>query len=364
VKTNFVQDLKPNDRVVDFFLVQSKEVRSRKGGGEPYLALTLGDRTGRVDAKMWDGVDEIVSTFEQDDVVKVKAVVQLFREQPQLIIHILRTAREDEYHLGDFLPHTKFDIDEMFAELTSTVGGFKNPHLKALLERLLSDEETARRFKKAPAAKSLHHATIGGLLEHVLSLLRLAERVASNYNYLDVELLQTGVVLHDLGKIWELGYERSFYYTSEGQLLGHITMVMQTIDAGCAAIEGFPPRLQTLIKHMVLSHHGRYEFGSPKLPMFPEALALSYIDDMDSKLESMRAAIEGERPAAGEWSRYNPSLERSVLDAPMFLAGEGDKPVSTKTSEPPPPLPAANPAEPTLFGEQLQNAIDKPSRKS
>ena len=371
MKTNYVQDLEVNSRVTTFFLVQSKEIRFKKNSGEPYLSLMLSDRTGRIEAKMWDGVEEVAETFDRDDFVKVKANVQLYRDQNQLVIQKLRRAEESEVDLSDYVPHTKRDLDEMIAELRGVVNGFTNPHLQALLRAFLDDESLVSRLRVAPAAKSMHHATVGGLLEHVCSLMNLARLVASNYDYLDVDLLQTGVFLHDLGKLDELSYGRSFNYTDEGQLLGHITICIRLIDRKCAELPDFPPRLKTLVEHMVLSHHGKYEFGSPKLPSFPEALALSYIDDLDSKLESMRAALDAEVGSDGMWTRYNPALERSLLNSTRYLAepaeapeAEAAEPVGEATP-PAPPLPVQrtlptgpSPAADGGFGSKLKAALD------
>ncbi len=373
MKEIFVQDFEADSRLTTYLLVQGKEVRAKKSSGEPYLALVLSDSSGSIEAKMWDNVEEVADTFERDDFIKVKAAVQVYRDKLQLIIHKLRKAADSEVDLSDFIPHTKRNIDEMFAELTAVVDGFENPHLRALLKSFLDDPEFAEKFKVAPAAKSLHHAFVGGLLEHVISLLHLARLVASNYDYLDVELLQTGVVLHDLGKIDELTYGRSFGYSDDGQLLGHITIVLQWIDGKCRDLPDFPQKLRRLVEHMVLSHHGRYEFGSPKLPMFPEALALSYIDDLDSKLESMRATVASEGLVDSYWTRYNPSLERTLLNKARFLAtpeaepaAQASAPESARAAPPPAPPPLPNAAGPkpqpeqtgSLFGEKLQSALD------
>lgn len=329
MKTTYVQDFQPNDKIVSFFLVQAKEVRFKKNSGDPYLSLQLSDRTGLIEAKMWDGVEEVADTFDANDFIKVKANIQLYRDKPQMIIQRLRRVEDSEVDLSDYVPHTKRDIDAMMAELRESIDQFNNPHLKALLLACLDDEEIGPRFRVAPAAKTLHHATVGGLLEHVCSLMGLARRVASNYDYLDLDLLLTGVVLHDICKIDELTYERSFGYSSDGQLLGHISMGLQLIERKCLGLPDFPPRLKRLVEHMVLSHHGRYEFGSPKLPMFPEALALSYIDDLDSKLESMRASLAAETGLGQEWTRYNPSMERPILNVANFLNG----PVAAEETE-------------------------------
>jgi 3'-5' exoribonuclease len=355
VKLHYVEDLQPEERIDSFYLVQSKEIRTKKTNGEPYLSLVLSDRTGTIDCKMWEGVEAVADTFEADDFIKVRAAVQLYRDKPQLVIHKLRHVDDSEVDLADFIPHTKQDIEAMWATLRATVEAFENPHLKALLLSFLDDPEFAERFKIAPAAKTLHHGFLGGLLEHVSSLMRLAKLVASNYDFLDVELLQTGVVLHDMGKLDELTYERSFGYSGDGQLLGHISIVMQWIDRKCATLPDFPPRLKRLVEHMVLSHHGRYEFGSPKLPMFPEALALSYMDDLDSKLESMRSALAQETGDGVEWTGYNRSLERSLVNPKEFLA---DAKPADRVTAPPPPLPKAAAETPSLFGEKLQGALE------
>lgn len=377
-KTRFVSDLQPNETITDFFLVRTKDVRLKKSG-EPYLALSLSDRTGQLDAKMWDDIEGVVNAFEQSDFVKISGFVQIYRLKPQITIQRLRRAEESEIELADYMPHTERNIDEMFSELRAAVEGFGNTHLKALVNAFLDDEEIASRLKVAPAAKTLHHAFVGGLLEHIMSLLNLARLTASNYPFIDVELLQTGVVLHDLGKIYELSYERTFDYTDEGQLLGHISIMLRLVDRKCSALDGFPPKLKTLVEHMILSHHGKYEFGSPKLPSFPEALLLHYLDDMDSKLESMRASVSADQNDM-DWTPYNRSLERALLKKDRFLDGEekasaadgGGKPGASAAKAGRPSNAASSrpakaprpPRPPSLFGEQLQSALkEEPKRK-
>jgi 3'-5' exoribonuclease len=253
------------------------------------------------------------------------------------------------------------------------VDRMQNPHLRQLLLAFLDDEAIAARFKTAPAAKSMHHAFIGGLLEHVVSLLNLARATAGNYAFVDLELLQTGVILHDMGKIEELSYQRAFGYTNEGQLLGHIIIMLRMLDQKCRQMPDFPPRWKMLVEHMILSHHGKYEFGSPKLPMFPEALMLNYLDDLDSKMESMRASLQ-ESQGRGEWTAYNPSLERMLLQKERFLAGSAEEPASKDSlaagadfdadTDPGPEQAAAmasrKPQPLSLFGERLQSALHKP----
>lgn len=312
MKDHFVSDLEPNQNITSTFLVKDKEVRTAKNGNS-YLSLTLGDKSGSLDAKMWDNVAEVEPTFGRDDFVKVRGQVRLFNNKQQLTIHRIRRCRESEVDLGDYLPKTTRDVERMFGDLLALVSRIGNPHLRKLLENLLNDSEFVLRFKQAPAAKSLHHAWLGGLLEHTLSLCRLCQGMAEHYPELDLDLLLTGAVLHDIGKTEELSYRRSFAYTTEGQLLGHMILELDLINGKMAEIEDFPPRLKTLVQHLIISHHGEYEFGSPKLPMFPESLVLHYLDNLDSKLASMLDLIAGDTNTDPEWTSYNRMFERPLF---------------------------------------------------
>ncbi|MGC8794710.1 MAG: 3'-5' exoribonuclease YhaM family protein, partial [Bryobacteraceae bacterium] len=297
------------------------------------------DRTGEIDAKMWDNVAEVMETFDRDDFVRVKGQIQIYNNRPQFTIHKMQRVDASEVDPTDFFPSSQRDPEEMFAELRELVAGMRNPDLKALVDQFLDDEEIAARFKRAPAAKFIHHAYLGGLVEHVLSLARLCQMVAAHYPGVDADLLLTGAVLHDIGKIYELSYERSFAYTTEGQLLGHIAMGLRMLEQKLARLPGFPPRLRALVEHMILSHHGQLEFGSPKVPMFPEALLLHYLDDMDAKMECMRALVENDRQVEGHWTGYSPSLERVVLKKLKYLAEgreEEEEEAILKQSDPAP----------------------------
>ena len=307
-----------NQTITANFVVAAKQVKPKKSG-EPYLALTLGDRTGTLDAKMWDGVAEAMATFEQDDFVKVRGLINKYNGRFQLTVHKLRRLEESEIEFGDYLPKTTKNIDELWAKVGAFVESFTNPHLKALIQAMMADEEIARAYKNAPAAKTLHHAFIGGLLDHVVSLMTSCDLVLRNYPHLDRDLVLTGVFLHDIGKIHELSYARSFTYTTEGQLLGHMIIELEMLHKKLAVLPDFPPQLKILVEHLIISHHGQYEFGSPKLPMFPEALLLHYMDDLDSKIESMRAHFEREIGSEAEWTGYNPSLGRPLLNTQKFL---------------------------------------------
>ena len=227
---------------------------------------------------------------------------------------------ESEVDFADYLPKTSKDIGEMWKTLARFVATFSDPNLKALVEAFMADPYIAEAYRNAPAAKTLHHAFIGGLLEHVVSLFHSCDLMCRNYPSINRDLLLTGAFLHDIGKIHELTYNRSFSYTTRGQLLGHMIIELEMLQAKLAHLPGFPDSLKTLVEHLIISHHGQYDFGSPKLPMFPEALLLHYLDDLDSKMEAMRAQFERGRESEGAWTAYNPSLDRPLLNTAKFLA--------------------------------------------
>jgi 3'-5' exoribonuclease len=313
-----------NKVIISSFVVAIKQVKPKKSG-EPYLALTLADRSGHIEAKMWDNVADSIDAFEQDQFVKVKGLVNRFSRRFQLTIYKLRRLEESEVDFADYLPTTTKDIDELWFVLSEFVQGFADPHLKALVRAFMDDPEIAAAYRCAPAAKTLHHAYIGGLLDHVVSLFRSSDLICRNYPQINRDLLLTGAFLHDIGKIHELTYNRAFSYTTRGQLLGHMVIELEMLQAKLQLLPDFPQELKTLVEHLIISHHGEYEFGSPKLPMFPEALMLHYLDDLDSKMESMRAHFEREAAQDGPWTSYNPSLGRPLLNSAKFLSQAGER---------------------------------------
>jgi 3'-5' exoribonuclease len=317
-----------NKVITSSFVVASKQVKPKKTG-EPYLALTLGDRSGLIEAKMWDNVEDCLNSFEADDFVKIKGLLNKYKNRFQITIHKIRKLGDAEIDFADYLPKTTKDIGELWHTLAGFVGTFQNPHLKGLVESFMADSEIAEAYRNAPAAKTLHHAYIGGLLDHVVSLCRSCDLICRNYPQINRDLLLTGAFLHDIGKIHELTYNRSFSYTTRGQLLGHMIIELEMLRAKLALVPEFPDELKTLVEHLIISHHGHYEFGSPKLPMFPEALMLHYLDDLDSKMESMRANLEREAGGEGAWTGYNPSLGRPLLNTAKFL---DKKPLATEQS--------------------------------
>ena len=308
-----------NKIITSSFVVVSKQIKPKKSG-EPYLALTLGDRSGHLEAKMWDNVEEVLDAFHQDDFLKIKGLVNKYKNRFQLTVHKLRKLGESEIEFADYLPKTTKNIDELWQTLSDFVASIRGPHLRSVIQTFMADPEIAAAYRNAPAAKTLHHAYIGGLLDHVVSLFRSCDLMCRNYPQINRDLLLSGAFLHDLGKIHELTYNRSFSYTTRGQLLGHMVIELEMLHAKIALVPEFPDELKTLLEHLIISHHGQYDFGSPKLPMFPEALMLHYLDDLDSKMEAMRAHFEREADLESPWTSYNASLGRPLLNTSKFLA--------------------------------------------
>jgi 3'-5' exoribonuclease len=308
-----------------FFLVLVKQQRTTKQN-KPYLNLVLGDKTGQIEGRAWELADpRIAKDFERGDIVKVRGSVSRFEDRCQVKVDQLRKAAAGEADIKDMLPCTTRDIDDLWKQLETNVESIANPDLKRLLTALLSDPAMAQAYREAPAARQLHHAWLGGLLEHVVSLLELANSVAAHYPLLDRDLLVTGVILHDIGKVRELEWETGFDYTVEGVLLGHIQMGVDLVEKTIAGLPEFPDRLRTLVLHMILSHHGKLEFGSPKLPMIPEALVLNFLDDLDAKMQAVatefeKSAREGKAPdelTGKVWSLD----QRQILNTKAWLEG-------------------------------------------
>jgi 3'-5' exoribonuclease len=317
MKSPFVAELRADQTVSTFFLVSEKEIRSTRDARR-YLRLQLTDRTGSIEARMWDGFEKDAATIEREGYVKIQGRVESYRGKLQLAIERLRRAELSEVDTEDYLPQTKLDVEALFAKLKEYGAAIANPHLQRLVRSVLEDPQLAPRLKRAPAAKMMHHAYLGGLLEHVVSLCGLAKLVAAHYPEVDADLLMTGVILHDIGKLDELSYERSIGYTTEGQLLGHILIEYELLTKKMDAIEGFPAELKTAVQHMLISHHGQYEFGSPKRPMFREALLLHYLDDMDSKMAAARATLASDAGDEG-WTAFDAALDRRLLRLEDFL---------------------------------------------
>lgn len=315
-----------NTVVTSFFLLSQISARDKKGGGGQYLALTLTDKTGSFEARMWEEFASALTSCSQGCYVKAQGRIDRYQGRFQITLSQMRSAASHEVDVADFQAATKYDVDALWNELTGCVDRFTNADLQRLVRSFLDDPELGPAFRTAPAAKMLHHAWIGGLLEHVVFLLRLCARVAPQYaDEVDPDLLMTAAILHDMGKVRELAWKSSFSYTTEGQLLGHITIVIGMLREKVLLLAPFPERLRILVEHMILSHHGRFEYGSPKLPMTPEALLFSALDDLEAKMQNVRAefakAVEsGKR--ADEVTEYSRSMERALLNSRAYLAGE------------------------------------------
>jgi 3'-5' exoribonuclease len=366
MKTPYVSELQPNCIVTGVFLVQQKDVRQKKTG-EPYLTLMLGDRTGDIEARMWDNVAEILDTFDRDDFLKVRGLIQIHHNRLQITVHKLQRVDEASVDFTDYFPASERNPDEMYADLRSVVASINSQPLQTLCAAIIEDPEIAPKLRIAPAAKNVHHAYLGGLLEHVLSMCGLAKLTASHYRDIDLDLLLTGVILHDIGKIHELTYDRSFGYSTDGQLLGHIFIGLRMMDEKIRAIPDFPQRTRTLLEHMILSHHGELAYGSPKTPVFAEALLLHHIDNLDSKMECMRAFLSKDKFVEGCWTGYNATLERTFLKKQKFLELQ-DQPAAAAAAaqsagpalqgSPAPQAPRKAPAA-SPFAEKLLGALGK-----
>jgi 3'-5' exoribonuclease len=312
----YVHEMADGDTIEEIYLATDKQLRANRNGNL-YLQLELRDRTGTITARLWNAGESLFRTFDSGDFLLVKGKVQLFQGALQMILSHVERVAEQRVDLGDFLPHTEQDVSKLYQRLRAVMMKLTNPHLRALAECFFMDQEFVQAFCQVPAGIRNHHAYLGGLLEHVVTLLDAADRIAPVYPDLDRDLLAMGVFLHDIGKVRELTYQRAFAYTDEGQLIGHLIIGIEMLDDKVRLVpdltgEPFPSELLLRLKHMILSHHGSYEFGSPKLPMTPEAVALHHLDNFDAKVHSFTRDIREDRnPSA--WTPFNQSLQRRLF---------------------------------------------------
>lgn len=303
---------RPRKQAVDSpFLVQSKD-RKMARSGSAYLDLQLLNAQGLTRAKLWD-CDQFSLDFEVEDVVRVVGEIEEYQGSAQIRVRKISRLAEADINFSDLFPRSSRDPEEMFAELLTRLHAMPEGPLRALLLAVMEDPAVAGKYKLAPAAMSYHHAYLGGLVEHVLSLVTLADHVCDHYASLRRELVLAGLVLHDIGKIDELGYKTGLRYTTRGQLVGHITIACELVGQKIDTIPDFPVELKDQLIHIILSHHGELQFGSPKEPMFPEALVVHYLDNLDSKLASMRAQYAADRDRPGDFTTRNPALKRELL---------------------------------------------------
>jgi 3'-5' exoribonuclease len=325
-----------NQAVMSFFVISAVNVREKTSGGQ-YLALTMADKSGQFEARMWDNIAAVLESCKAGCYVKVDGLVSAYNGKYQIKVNRMRVAEAGEIDPADFVPSSQFSVDEMMSELRGYVEGFRSTHLRALVFGFLDDPVIGAAFQAAPAAKRLHHAWLGGLLEHVLCLVRVCRAVAPFYPEADPDLVVAGAILHDIGKVRELSWRSSFEYTLEGQLVGHISIGMMMVAEKIAELDAatrvtaaeqgtepvvFPPKLRLLLEHMILAHHGKLEFGSPKLPMTPEAMLLSALDDLEAKFQTLRNAFADSRAAGKppdavtEWVR---SMERPLFNSQAWM---------------------------------------------
>ena len=329
----FVQLMTDGDTIEEIYLISDKQLRASRNGNL-YLQVELRDRTGAISARLWNASEHLFRSFETGDFLQVKGKVQLFQGALQIILSHIDRVETEKVELADFLPHTEHDVNKLLDRLRSVLLRLGNPHLRALAECFLMDEEFLQAFCQAPAGVRNHHAYLGGLLEHVVTLLDAAERILPLYPELDRDLLLAGVFLHDIGKIRELSYGKAFAYTDEGQLVGHLVIGVEMLDEKAAKVpdltgEPFPKELLLRLRHMILSHHGTYEFGSPRLPMTPEAIALHHLDNLDAKIHNFTREIREDRNTTSTWTPFNQSLQRRLFKG----ATNGEEAIYSPTLE-------------------------------
>ncbi len=307
----YIKDLKEGDRVFDIYLCKHKQAAVTKNG-KPYENIILQDKTGTIDAKVWEPNNPGIGDYDALDYIEVYGEVNSFQGVLQVSVKRIRVCKEEEYDPGEYLPVSSKSINGMYQELLELIGSMEDPYLKRLLEVFfVEDQEFAKAFKNSSAAKTVHHGFVGGLLEHTLSVTKLCDYYCVAYPILKRDLLLAAAMCHDIGKTKEISPFPQNDYTDDGQLLGHIVMGSQMVAEKAAMIQGFPHVLLSQLQHCILAHHGKYEFGSPKIPALIEALALNYADDTDAKLETFKEILENNRENTG-WLGYNRLFESNL----------------------------------------------------
>lgn len=309
MKSQYVNELRSGQTVKEKFVLTKKIIKDKRDGGF-YALLEFADRTGSIDGISWDS--DILAEVSAGDFVFVSGSVAEYSGRLQVVINSISRVTEDDVDARDFLPRYTGDIDAVINDIRTFKARVKNKALRELLDSFFNDPEFVRMLGLAPAAKKVHHAYLGGLAVHTLSVLRLMDSVLSVYDFLNADLLITGGILHDVGKMYEYTYKKRIDVSDQGRLLGHIVIGSEMVAAQIAGIDGFPADLKMKVLHMVLSHHGEVEWGSPKPPSFPEALVLHFVDNLDAKMEMMKAVVDKNRGGNKQWSDYHPYLEREI----------------------------------------------------
>jgi 3'-5' exoribonuclease len=314
----FIRDLTAGMMIDDeTFLISQKDLRTTSNGSL-YIHCVLCDRTGQLLGRVWQANEQMYAQLTEGGFHRFRGRVENYKGSLQFIIDAMMPCDSASIELSDFMPQTAEDIDAMFERVKEILRQIKNKHVLGLIKQFVKDEELMTKFRKSPAAIQMHHAFIGGLLEHTRNVLELALLVVPRYPEVSLDLVLAGVFLHDIGKTAELICETNFQYSNDGQLVGHIVQAAIWIDQKCRAVEAetgepFPADIKTAIQHLVLSHHGQYEFGSPKLPAMPEAVALHYLDNLDAKLHMYLNKINSDNDPASEWTEYVRSLDVKIF---------------------------------------------------
>ena len=313
----YVKELQEQETVNEVFRAAEKQLRPNRNGNL-YLQVELSDRTGVVGTRMWNATESLYQMFENGDFVRVEGTTQLFQGAIQLIATRITKVDPDEVVEDDFMPLAAVEVDKLLSRMGELLRSMENPHLRTLAECFLLDERFLAKFSRAPAGIKHHHAYHGGLLEHVVNLMEVVTRIAPCYPQIDRDLLLTGAFLHDVSKIDELTYDRELAYSDEGQLIGHLVMAVSMLEekvreAEKLAGEEIPEETVLRLKHMIVSHHGEYEYGSPKLPMTLEAVALCFLDNLDAKVSAFHKQLSDDPNVNSPWTHYNPTLGRKLF---------------------------------------------------
>ncbi len=315
----WIKDIVEDETVKGCYLVKQKRLGTTRKG-EPFISLKLADRTGDMEGRVWEGAEQLFSLFHEGNIIELEGHSSSYRDQIQITISKLEVIK-DEVDPSIFIDSSPKNISEMMKSLRAIMREVKNVHLKTLNDRFLGDQYFVSLFRKAPAAKNFHHSCLGGLLEHTLSVCHMARKVAEHYPQLDRDLLLTAAFLHDIGKVKELKFDLMIDYTDEGRLIGHVVLSVIMVDENLREIKNFPRELAIRLKHLILSHHGNYEFGSPKKPKFLEAFALHLIDDLDAKINGLGRFMDRDRKE-GAWTDFNQLFERYFFKGKIFSEDE------------------------------------------
>ncbi len=306
----FIKELREGESIVEHYLCKSRQTMKSRAG-KSYLSLKLQDKTGTVDAKVWDMNNDIKS-FEENNFIKIEANVTVYQNDIQLNVKKIRRSMEGEYDPADYIPCSEKNIDAMYEEFLGYIKTIQSPYIKKLLEEIfIKDPVVSKRFKTHSAAKSIHHGYMGGLVEHSLSVTQICDFAAPRYKYVNRDILIASAMLHDVGKVLELSEFPTNDYTDDGQLLGHLIIGAEMIKDAAAKIDGFPKQLESILKHCMLSHHGEYEYGSPKLPKTIEAFILHCADNLDAKTKVIEEMLDNDS-TQGNWVGYQRMLQRNI----------------------------------------------------